>query len=99
MNDQSDVTMRRVSCSLIDGLSATSPVYSLSGHVAPAYTALIMARDFAVHIFVRMRDELSVYLCGADPSTVNASVAAEWADQFSDDMMCAECLRLLQLSK
>ena len=48
--------------------------------------------NFSVHIFVRLHDGLSVYLCGADPAAVMASVAAEWADQFPLDMMCPDCL-------
>ena len=54
---------------------------------------MVMAEDLFVHIFVRMQDAESIYLCGAKTEAVTASVAIEWAYVFTN-MMCPECLRL-----
>ena len=52
-----------------------------------------MAEDLFVHIFARMQDGESIYLCGARSEAVAASVGLEWAHDFLNNLMCPECLR------
>ena len=56
-----------------------------------------MVEELFVHIFVKMQDAESIYLCGAKSEAVAASVDLEWAHDFTNNLMCPECLRLFQM--
>jgi hypothetical protein len=58
-----------------------------------------MAEQLLVHIFVRMQNAESVYLCGAKSEDVAASVDLEWADDFTIHLMCPECQRLFNAKR